>query len=179
MTLKESPSQTAGPYVHIGCVPTRAGLDGPDPGAVMVTGDAAGRPIALTVALFDGEGARIEDAVVEIWQADGAGRHRAPGFAGWGRAACVDGLHRFRTVKPGIVPETRPQAPHVLVWIVARGINLALTTRLYFPDEDNAADPVLRAAGGRADTMVARATEDGYHLDIRLQGEGETVFLDV
>jgi protocatechuate 3,4-dioxygenase alpha subunit len=147
---------------------------GIDPGAVMRGPDTAGRPIALTGGIFDGAGASVTDAMVEAWQADGEGR-LDPGL--WGRQATdADGRFRFDTVKPGAVNG----APHVALWIVARGINLGLHTRAYFPDEAaaNAADPVLRAAGERAATLISRETEAGYHLDIQLQGVAETVFLD-
>ncbi|MEM7642364.1 MAG: protocatechuate 3,4-dioxygenase subunit alpha [Pseudomonadota bacterium] len=179
--LKESPSQTAGPYVHIGCVPSFAGLEGMyggvDLGADMALGDGA--RIVFAGRVLDGDGAPVTDALVEIWQADGQGRY-GPGAQGWGRQATdgKTGIFRFETVKPGPVGA---QAPHLLIWIVARGINLGLTTRAYFEDEAdaNAADPVLALAGDRAGTMVAQAVEGGYHLDIHLQGEAETVFLDV
>jgi len=141
VTTKESPSQTAGPYVHIGCTPNLAGLrmyDG-DLGARMKTGPVKGQEITITGTVFDGDDAPLCDAMVEIWQADAEGlfasanevRGQAdPHFAGWGRAACDPdtGLFRFETVKPGGVPWTdgRLQAPHVTLWIVARGINIGL-----------------------------------------------------
>ena len=183
--LKESPAQTAGPYVHIGLTPSFAGLaemyGGIDLGAAMVTGDVDGRRIAFTGRVIDGEGAPLTDALVEIWQADAQGRYGpSNGFTGWGRqpSDAETGFFRFDTIKPGRVAG---HAPHLSLWIVARGINLGLNTRAYFDDEAeaNAADPVLRRAGDRAATMVARGTKDGYHLDIHLQGSEETVFLDV
>ncbi|WP_245624803.1 protocatechuate 3,4-dioxygenase subunit alpha [Jannaschia seosinensis] len=183
--MKESASQTAGPYVHIGCVPSFAGLEdmygGVDPGSVMVTGEPAGRRIAFTGAVFDGEGAPLCDALIEVWQADGQGNHGpSNGFTGWGRQPSDGGTGAFRfdTIKPGAVDG---QAPHLSLWIVARGINLGLHTRAYFDDEAeaNAADSVLRLAGERAGTMIARTTPEGFHMDIYLQGDNETVFLDV
>ncbi|MEM8850777.1 MAG: protocatechuate 3,4-dioxygenase subunit alpha [Pseudomonadota bacterium] len=179
--MKETPSQTAGPYVHIGCVPSFAGLDGmyggADLGARM--GPLPGPGIVFTGRVLDGDGAPLTDALVEIWQADAAGRY-GPDARGWGRQPtdAETGQFRFETVKPG---PAGGQAPHLLIWIVARGINLGLTTRAYFADEAdaNAADPVLIQAGDRAETMVAQAIQGGYHLDIHLQGEAETVFLDV
>ncbi len=180
-TLKESASQTAGPYVHIGCVPSFAGLvgmyAGRDPGAEMIEGDVAGQRIALTGCIYDGDGDAVTDALVEIWQAGPDGTFATKGFQGWGRqpSAADTGQFTFETLKPGAMDG---QAPHILVWIVARGINLGLMTRVYFPDEDNAGDPVFVLAGARAKTMVAAATDAGYHLDIHLQGPQETVFLD-
>lgn len=180
--FKESASQTAGPYVHIGCTPKFAGLKdmygGRDLGETMITGEVAGSPIAFTGCVFDGAGDPLVDALVEIWQAGPDGTFNPPGFSSWGRQACdaVSGTFHFDTVKPGRVDG---QAPHILIWIVARGINLGLSTRAYFPDEDNRRDPVFTLAGPRADTLLTTANENGYHLDIHLQGPQETVFFDV
>lgn len=181
--LKESASQTAGPYVHIGCMPQTAGLEqrgmGAQLGEDMVSGDAIDAAITLDIAVFDGEGARVKDALIEIWQAGPDGSF-APttDFANWGRqvANLETGTTQFKTLKPGA---PNGQAPHVLVWIAARGINLALTSRIYFPDEDNAADPVLIAAGARASTLIASPSSTGYTHTIHLQGPKETVFFDV
>lgn len=182
MTSKETPSQTAGPYVHIGCVPSVAGLTiygGRDPGAAMLTELTEGDRIVVTGRILDGDGTLVTDAVVEAWQADARGRYGTAAFPGWGRQATDGdtGLFRFETIGPGA---TDGQAPHIALWIVARGINLGLHTRLYFADApENAIDPVLRGAGDRAGTMIAQVTAEGVHLDIHLQGENETVFLDV
>jgi protocatechuate 3,4-dioxygenase alpha subunit len=192
--FKESPSQTAGPYVHIGCTPNVLGLGGvyaEDLGARMITGDPPGTRISITGQVIDGAGAPLRDALVEIWQADAEGRHAghgaAEGFAGWGRAAADfdTGLFRFDTLKPGRVlwRDGRLQAPHVTFWIVARGINLGLHTRMYFADEEvaNAEDPVLARIEhkDRVATLLAQPEAGGYRFDIRLQGEGETVFFDI
>ncbi|SIT15389.1 protocatechuate 3,4-dioxygenase, alpha subunit [Roseivivax lentus] len=189
--LKESPSQTAGPYVHIGCLPNHAGLGGPwaeDLGARPFADDAPGTRVVVTGCLLDGTGTPLRDAMVEIWQADAAGRYAGGGAAGFARRAsdAETGLWRLETIKPGAVPgpDGRIQAPHLTLWIVARGINLGLHTRMYFPDETaaNAADPVLGRIEqtARARTLVAEARGDGvYHFDIHLQGEKETVFFDV
>lgn len=180
--LKESPSQTAGPYVHIGCVAQTAGLErrgmGPQLGTTMIHGvsDAA---FTLDITILDGAGDIVQDALLEIWQACPEGGYEASEhFNNWGRQATdlETGLARFETEKPAPM---QGQAPHILVWIVARGINLALTTRIYFPDEDNASDPVLALAADRADTLVATKTQSGYAHTIRLQGRQETVFFDV
>ena len=193
--MRETPSQTAGPYLHIGLTPLAAGLGAPfaaDLGASMIRGDARGERIAVSGRVTDGLGASVGDAVVEAWQADAAGLFAGapgadPAFAGWGRSPCdADGTFRFDTIRPGPVagPGGAAQAPHVSLWIVARGINLGLHTRLYFPDEAeaNARDPLLARIDppGRAATLVARMEAPGsYRLDIRIQGEGETVFLDI
>ncbi len=180
--LKESPSQTAGPYVHIGCVPQTAGLEqrgmGQQLGGTMVLAPSVD-PITLEITVLDGAGDAVKDALLEIWQASPEGGYEASErFNNWGRLATdlETGLAQFETAKPAPV---QGQAPHVLVWIAARGINLALTTRIYFPDEDNANDPVIARAKKRADTLIATKTEAGYAHTIHLQGPQETVFLDV
>lgn len=181
--LKETPSQTAGPYVHIGCVPSFAGLSGmyggADPGAAMITGGPEGERIRLVLTVIDGEGVLLTDAMIEIWQPgpDG-GFGPTDGFSHWGRQPtdADTGAAVFDTLRPGAPTD---QAPHVLVWIAARGINMALTTRIYFPEEDNARDAVFALAGDRASTLVAQKIEGGYRHEIRLQGETETVFFDV
>ncbi len=181
MGLKETPSQTAGPYVHIGCTPQIAGLEqramGDPLGATMVDDNQDG--INLSINVLDGAGDPVKDALIEIWQANPQG-DLAPSeaFSNWGRQATdlASGVARFETLKPGLCGE---QAPHILVWVVARGINLGLTTRIYFPDEDNISDPILALAGTRAATMIATKTNDGYAHIIRLQGPDETVFFDV
>ena len=196
--LKESPSQTAGPYVHIGCTPNVTGITTvlpADPGSVMITGPAEGEQITITGKVFDGNGDPLLDALVEIWQADAAGLYPSPAeergkadayFTGWGRQAVdlEDGTFTFRTIKPGaIVDGTLHQAPHITFWIVARGINVGLHTRMYFPQEQeaNAADPLLGAVPAvRRNTLIAaQAGPDTYRFDIRLQGHAETVFFDI
>ncbi len=192
--LPESASQTAGPYVHIGCTPNLAGIAAPWPedlGARMILGPVQGTPITLTGRIFDGTGTPLRDALVEAWQADAAGRFAGqegadPGFAGFGRCACAgeDGRFVFETVKPGPVPWPGGglQAPHISLWIVARGINLGLHTRAYFEDEENGADPVLSRIEHRSRlaTLLARPEGEGrYSFDIHLQGPQETIFFDV
>lgn len=186
--LKESPSQTAGPYVHIGLTPSLEGITGPnvkDLGSGPVPAGSGPR-IILGGHILDGSGAPVSDAVVELWQADAEGNHNSA----WGRVATdATGAYSFDTVKPGRVagPDGRPMAPHVTLWIVARGINIGVHTRLYFGDEAeaNATDFVLNRIMDprRRRTLVAAKSEvDGrpvYTLDIRLQGEDETVFFDI
>jgi protocatechuate 3,4-dioxygenase alpha subunit len=185
--LKETPSQTAGPYVHIGLTPSLENITGPnvkDLGAGPVPG--AGPRITVTGRIFDGSGAPVHDAVVEIWQADADGNHTNA----WGRVACDGtGTFSFDTVKPGRVPgpDGKPMAPHVTLWIAARGVNVGLHTRLYFADEAdaNAQDFVLNRIMDprRRQTLIAARSDVGgnpvYTLDIRLQGDGETVFFDI
>jgi protocatechuate 3,4-dioxygenase alpha subunit len=201
--LKETPSQTAGPYIHIGATPNHAGISGVYPedlGGAMVGRSAKGERITIVGHVIDGGGAALKDALVEIWQADAAGLYNSPqekrgkadpNFTGFGRQPTdlKTGEYRFETIKPGNVPfvDGRPMAPHVTFWIIARGINLGLHTRMYFSDETaaNAKCPVLARLEdqSRAKTLIAQRSEkDGkavYTFDIRLQGEGETVFFDI
>ncbi|MBB3319028.1 MULTISPECIES: protocatechuate 3,4-dioxygenase subunit alpha [unclassified Rhizobium] len=197
--LKETPSQTAGPYVHIGLTPNFCAIEGvydTDLGTVMVNDKTLGERITVTGRVFDGAGALVRDAVIEIWQADSAGLYNSPSemrgtadpnFTGWGRCAtrAEDGVFTFETVKPGVVPfkDGRKMAPHLTVWIVARGINIGLHTRMYFPEEveANQADPLLLRIEhrDRVDTLIATREGSTLTFDIRLQGERETVFLDI
>ncbi|MCB5200703.1 protocatechuate 3,4-dioxygenase alpha subunit [Loktanella sp. DSM 29012] len=196
--LKESPSQTAGPYVHIGCTPNFSGIDiyGGDLGTTMKTGPVQGTEITLRGAVFDGTGTPLRDAMVEIWQADANGIYPGndprgaadPHFTGWGRSPgdMETGEFTFQTVKPGQVPwrNGQLQAPHITFWIVARGINLGLQTRMYFADEveANAADPILSRIEhqNRVPTLLAQPDGTGvYRFDIRLQGDAETIFFDI
>jgi protocatechuate 3,4-dioxygenase alpha subunit len=202
--MRETASQTAGPYVHIGLAPQAAGFDifENNFGSVLTTDQTKGERIRIEGRVFDGIGTVLKDALIEIWQANADGKYahpadRQPGkqvdpaFRGWGRG-CTDfdsGVYSFDTIKPGVVTgrNGRFMAPHINVWVVARGINLGLNTRMYFGDEAeaNAKDAVLNIIEweARRQTLVAkRETKDGkvvYRFDIRLQGEGETVFFDV
>lgn len=195
--LRETASQTAGPYVHIGLAPQAAGIHVFERhvGAVVAAPDMPGERIRIEGRVLDGAGRPVHDALLEIWQADAAGHALPPAaaqvpFRGWGRAASDfdTGVYRFDTLKPGAVRDRngRPLAPYVSWWIVARGINLGLHTRMYFSDEAaaNAHDPVLALIDpARRQTLVAERAPhaDGpvYRFDIRLQGEGETVFFDI
>jgi protocatechuate 3,4-dioxygenase alpha subunit len=202
-TLKESPSQTAGPYIHIGATPNWVEITGvwdEDLGLVLVGPETKGERILVKGRIFDGSGHPIKDALVEIWQADADGLYNSPEekrgkadphFVGWGRQPTdgSTGEYRFETIKPGRVPykDGRPMAPHITVWIVARGINIGLHTRLYFGDEAaaNAECPVLARIEHKvrlATLIAARGEENGmptYTFDIHLQGDKETVFFDI
>lgn len=198
-SLKETPSQTAGPYLHIGLMPNFVGIRGPhagDLGSRMVGDRTTGERIAIEGRVIDGGGEPLRDCLIEIWQADAAGLYPSPSetrgaadpnFTGWGRAAAdpQSGVFRFETIKPGRCPfpDGRLQAPHVSLWIVARGINLGLNTRLYFGDETeaNAADPILARIEpqSRIETLIATRSGNTFSLDIHLQGPDETVFFDI
>ncbi|TIT11603.1 MAG: protocatechuate 3,4-dioxygenase subunit alpha, partial [Mesorhizobium sp.] len=136
--LKESPSQTAGPYVHIGLTPNFCGIGvyQSDLGSTMVNGETKGERIELRIRVLDGTGTPLKDALIEIWQADASGLYNSPAemrgaadpnFLGWGRQPTdmETGICRFQTIKPGRVPfrDGRLMAPHITLWIVARGIN--------------------------------------------------------
>ncbi len=202
-TIKESPSQTAGPYIHIGATPNWVEITGvwdEDLGLVLVGLETKGERILVKGRIFDGSGHPIKDALVEIWQADADGLYNSPEekrgkadphFVGWGRQPTdgTTGEYRFETIKPGRVPykDGRLMAPHITVWIVARGINIGLHTRLYFSDEAaaNAECPVLARIEHKvrlATLIAARGEENGmptYTFDIHLQGDKETVFFDI
>jgi protocatechuate 3,4-dioxygenase alpha subunit len=201
--LKETPSQTAGPYVHIGLAPGAAGFSifERELGWDIAGPNAAGDRIRVEGMVRDATGAPVKDVLLEIWQANADGRYAHPedpsggaveeGFRGWGRVISDfdTGLWSVETVKPGPVPGRAGalQAPHLNLWIVARGINIGLNTRMYFADEAeaNETDPVLRMIeqAHRRETLIApreeRETGPVYRFDIRLQGADETVFFDI
>ena len=216
--LGQTPWQTVGPFFHYG-LPWRGGADlvgGSDIGAradlvptghFLLRGPAergpiAGEPIEIAGFVYDGDGAPVPDALIELWQANAAGRYASPAddrielpldadFAGFGRAATgADGGYRFRTIRPGRVPGpgNALQAPHVALSVMGRGILKRLVTRIYFEDayfEDAGAaddDPVLALVPtARRQTLVARRGGAGepYRFDIHLQGADETVFFDL
>lgn len=183
-----TPSQTVGPFFAIG-------LTWEDGNEVVPAGTDQGFWIRGRV--LDGNGDPIPDAVIETWQADPDGRFDHPddprgavdwgAFRGLGRAGTDDdGHYEIYTVKPGALPAPggAVEAPHIDVSVMARGLLARLATRIYFPDEEeaNATDPVLASLPAAADrsTLIAIADgEGGYRFDIRLQGEGETVFFAV
>lgn len=193
-TLVETASQTAGPYVHIGLMPSYCGNAGAydrEIGLSPIAEGCQGEIIEIRGQVIDGTGWALRDALIESWQADAAGRYpgqpgaddKVSGHCRFG-ADAESGEFTLRTVKPGRTP-TRTggwQAPHIALWIVARGINIGLQTRIYFEDEDNSTDPLLARIEQRprVDTLIAAKTGPGqYRFDIRLQGDGETVFLDL
>jgi protocatechuate 3,4-dioxygenase alpha subunit len=190
MTLKQTPSQTAGPFFHYMLTPEQSGYDVRGLAGARVADNAVPGPhIRIFGTILDGQGKPLPDALIEIWQADGEGRYAHPAdarssnaaFKGFGRcAADENGVFAFDTVKPGAIGDG--QAPHVTLIIFARGGQNHLYTRLYFADEAaaNAEDPVLQSVPeDRRATLIASLEPTGYRLDIRLQGENETVFFDV
>lgn len=201
--LHETPSQTGGPYVHIGLLPQQANIEVFENNFnnQLVKENTLGERIRLEGQVFDGLGLPLRDVLIEIWQADANGVYPStadiqgkavdPNFHGWGRTGAdfETGFWSFNTIKPGAVPGRKgtTQAPHIALIIFARGINIGLNTRVYFDDEAeaNAQDPVLKGIewAPRRQTLIAKREErDGevvYRFDIRIQGENETVFLDI
>ena len=161
----------------------------------MVREETSGERITITGAVFDGAGAPLRDALIEIWQADangvypGHGDPRGAGdpfFTGFGRQAAdaQTGEFCFETIRPGAVPAPGGgmMAPHVSFWIVARGINQGLHTRMYFPEDDHDNDPLLARIEhrNRIRTLVAHKRDDvRYQFNIYIQGAEETVFFDI
>ncbi len=201
-----------GPFFHYG-LPWKGGADlvgqselgarpdlFPDAHDVLnrsrVTGIPAGQVIEIAGRVLDGSAVPVPDAMLEIWQADAAGRYASPDdrredipldphFIGFGRAAVsAEGVYRFRTIRPGRVPGpgNQLQAPHIAISVFGRGLLKRLTTRLYFADgEGNEVDPILSIVPAqRRGTVTAQLRADGiWWLDIVLQGENETVFFDI
>jgi len=182
-----TPFQTLGPFFDFGLII-------PD-GGVVAQPTAAGRHITLEGTVRDGAGESLPDAIIEIWQANAAGKYRHPddhqnspidqGCDGFGRVATDDsGRFGFATVVPGRVPgpDGSLQAPHLAVGVLARGLLTRLITRMYFEDEPSNADDAVLALvppQRRATLLAKRTGADQYRFDIVLQGPGETVFFDV
>ncbi len=190
MKLVQTASQTVGPFFHKALIR--------DDWNILVTDATVGQRIIVEGRILDGDGQPVPDAMVEIWQANAAGRYNHPDdmqekaldphFLGFGRCPTdAEGYFRFRTVLPGPVEgrENRPQAPHISLSVFARGLLNRLVTRLYFPDEPlNESDTLLASMpADRRATLVAKLTrhdpEPVFRFDIHLQGEHETVFLDI
>lgn len=199
--LKETPSQTAGPFVHIGLAPGAAGFDiyANELGSDIAGPNASGERIRVEGMVTDASGSPVKDVLLEAWQANSQGYYAHPsgggeveaGFRGWGRVISNfnTGEWGFDTIKPGAVKGRSGaiMAPHINLWIVARGINIGLNTRLYFSDEAeaNASDPVLNVIEweNRRQTLLATRSEHDarplYRFNIQLQGDNETVFFDI
>jgi protocatechuate 3,4-dioxygenase alpha subunit len=189
-----TPSQTVGPFFHDCLLGPGACCD------ALAGDDAEGQRIRVHGYVFDGDGAPVPDAVLELWQADDRGIYHHPAdprwtarsnFSGFGRVGTDDdGRFSFSSILPGRVPGDgdRDQAPHISIAVFARGLLNQLYTRLYFPDEpSNETDPVLLCvAEHRRQTLMARASAAAaagaireYRFDIVLQGPDETVFLAI
>ncbi|GHF45345.1 protocatechuate 3,4-dioxygenase alpha subunit [Deinococcus metalli] len=183
-----SPSQTVGPYFHQGLI---HGFQGHHSAAGHVTvdpvsaeaGTVPGERIRVTGQVFDGDGVAIPDAMLEVWHADAAGRYvQQPGaaFTGFARThtRTPDARYEVQTIKPGAAPG---EAPRLWLWVGMRGLLTHLYTAVYFSDEDNSTDPLLATVPeARRSTLIARRQDRPggatYVFDLRMQGEGETVF---
>ncbi len=187
--LVATSSQTVGPFFHFGLA-DNATL------GCLVRDDTPGERIRLRIGVFDGEGAPVPDALVELWQADANGVYVRPedpkdvlapaAFCGFGRLPTgADGTCVFETIRPGAERDTqgRPQAPHINVCLLARGLLRQIYTRIYFAgDSALETDAVLAVVPeARRGTLLARpgGNPGDWVFDIRLQGDAETVFLDL
>jgi len=176
MSLHATTSQTVGPYLHIGL--TWLIIE------KLAAARVPGEKVSIEGRVVDGDGKPVNDALVEIWQADSRGRYGTKSFRGFGRSATdVQGKFRFQTIKPGRVPGLggNLQAPHIAVNVFMRGQLKQLVTRIYFPGEAaNNADPVLRLVPAeRRATLIAKKTGKGaLEWNVILQGRNETVFFD-
>ncbi|MCS3445304.1 MULTISPECIES: protocatechuate 3,4-dioxygenase subunit alpha [Bradyrhizobium] len=191
-----TPSQTVGPYFKYGLTPNGEYEWNDAFTNNLLTGDVSGERIRVEGKVYDGDGAVIPDCMLEIWQADAQGRFSDPqdaralpnsSFKGFGRCGTdKSGGYAFDTIKPGSVPDAdgKPQAPHILLAVFARGMLLHLYTRIYFDGEaGNAADSTLALVpADRRATLIAKrkaGAGSAYTFDVHLQGDNETVFFDV
>jgi protocatechuate 3,4-dioxygenase alpha subunit len=184
MDLTATPSQTAGPFLHVGLTDTRS--------VSCVAGEGVkGERLWITFRLLDGDGLPVPDAMIELWQADSDGNYKGGipdgEFSGFGRMATAeDGTCAFETIRPGRVPGpgSTLQAPHINVSVFSRGLLKRLSTRVYFADDRaNGEDPVLALVPeDRRATLLAHpdpVRDRSWIQVIRMRGEGETVFFDV
>jgi protocatechuate 3,4-dioxygenase, alpha subunit len=177
--LTATSSQTIGPFFHFG-IATDISLG-------CIGAGAAGERIQLVVRVLDGDGVPVSDALIELYHADADGAYGRDGFCGFGRLSTgADGACRFETIRPGRVPDDRGgrQAPHINLCLFARGILRHLYTRIYFADDPALAEDAILALvpEHRRDTLMARAIAGAvgqWSFEIRLQGQGETVFFDL
>ena len=188
-----TPSQTVGPYFAYGLTPNGKYAWNDAFSNNLLTPDVSGERIRIEGFVFDGDGANVPDAMLEIWQADSQGRFSDPqdsraqpnsSFRGFGRCGSGDEGFSFETIKPGAVPglDGKPQAPHIVLAVFGRGMTMQSMTRIYFDDEPaNVSDEVMALVpADRRDTLIAKKTAPGvYRFDIHLQGDTETVFFDV
>jgi protocatechuate 3,4-dioxygenase alpha subunit len=188
MKFGPTPWQTVGPF--FGPALVAPGLD------VLADSHTRGQRIFIEGQVLDGDRSPVPDALIEIWQANAVGcydhpedprqdKALDPAFHGFGRAGTdKSGCFRFATIKPGPVPgvDGGLQAPHINVSLFARGLLRRLTTRIYFPYEElNASDPVLKLLPEprRASLIVKQVAKGRFRFDILLQGDDETVFLEI
>ena len=184
----ETPFQTAGPFLHIGCLPNTINING------VFQNDLGEKPfinkdtndfISISGSVFDGNGQPLDDVMMETWQSDENGSYSSE--SGFARFVPDNLTKKFNlhTVKPGFVNnfDGKIQSPHILIAISSRGLNMTLNTRIYFEGDDLTNDPLLstvKKSRNDVSSLVAKKIdEDIYLFDIFLQGDKETVFLDI
>lgn len=172
----QTPSQTVGPYFAYGLTPEQYRYDFTSWADGQLIGpDEAADAITITGKVFDGEGAPIPDALIEVWQDDGLKQR----FGRFGTGTDPDKQFIFQTIKPA---GSGGQAPFLTVLVFMRGQLIHSLTRMYFPDEAplNDRDEVLQSVpANRRHTLIATQKGRGYVFDIRMQGENETVFFEI
>ena len=198
--FKQTPSQTAGPYLHIGFLPKKVGINSSfsrELNNLILSEKTKGTRIEISGKIYDGNNEVLKDALIEIWQVDSNGNYQSrltqnnkydKNFSNWGRTSCDlnTGLWKFNTIKPGKVQLNKSEilAPHIWLWIVARGINLGLYTCMYFSDENtlNKLDRNLKKLtnyNNLQSLFAVNIEEHKYEFNIYLQGDKETIFFNV
>ena len=198
--LKQTPSQTAGPYLHIGFLPKKVGINSSfsrELNNLILSEKTEGTRIEISGKIYDGNNEILKDALIEIWQVDSNGNYQSiltqnnnydKNFSNWGRTSCDfnTGLWKFYTIKPGKVQLNKSEilAPHIWLWIVARGINLGLYTCMYFSDENtlNKLDRNLKKLinnNNLQSLFAVNIEKNKYEFNIYLQGDKETIFFNV
>ena len=183
----DTPFQTAGPFLHIGCLPNLIGIKNifnHDLGMVPFDRKENAEFISISGSVFDGSGQALDDVMLETWQCDESGQFSSS--QGFARFVPNDKTKKYnlKTVKPGLVKNSDGtiQSPHILISISSRGINMSLNTRIYFEGDDFNNDPLLSFVkdDDKVSTLIAKKVDaDNYNFDIYLQGDKETVFLDI
>ena len=184
--LDETPFQTAGPFLHIGCMPNAIKIKKlyqNDLGETPFKNKNVSELITIEGSVFDGNGFALDDVMLETWQCDEKGQFNEDN--GFGRLIPDKLTKKFtlKTVKPGSYKgfDGKKHSPHVLLSISARGLNMTLNTRVYFEDDELKNDPLLSIISlDNVNSLIARKIKkNNYLFDIFLQGDKETIFLDI
>ena len=184
--LDETPFQTAGPFLHIGCMPNTIKINNlyeSDLGKIPFKNKSETELITIEGSVFDGNGNALDDVMLETWQCDETGQFRED--MGFARFIPDDLTKKFKlkTVKPGSIKdfEGKIYSPHISLSISSRGLNMTLNTRVYFDDDDLKTDPLLSIIKTKKlNSLIAKKIEENKYLfNIFLQGDKETVFLDI
>ncbi|MDC1087618.1 protocatechuate 3,4-dioxygenase subunit alpha [Alphaproteobacteria bacterium] len=185
---KETPFQTAGPFLHIGCMPNFIGIEGiynSDIGSNPFPDKQSEDLIKITGSIFDGKGEALDDVLLETWQSDENGKYS--GVCGFARFVPDKITKKFSlfTVKPGPVKnfDGKLQSPHIVLSISSRGLNMSLNTRIYFDDDNLKNDPLIsfiRENHNDGSSLIAeKIDKKNYLFNVFLQGDKETIFLDL